>query len=599
MEIYKRKVGYEDLGRTQNLVVTASTFYFPVLLTQSLEDIGIYTDVENPVYEIVDLSGIWNTSNTGSGQKPCLNLNNCTATITQTTPISYFGGNNGALSAIVSPGCPSPYALNWTGPNGTTYSGANITSLVSGTYTLKITDANCDMSYVTYFLQQPQGLSMTLNATNSSTNALYGCNGTATATPQGGTPPYTYTWYNGINIIAGPSPSLNTLTNLCSGTYVAEIKDSNNAIVSSVFNISTPSVVSGSVITQTAATCYGQNDGSLSVLGSGGYAPTGYTYTLTGPTSSTNNTGNFSNLPAGTYNVLITDQVGAFYNLPVVVAGPATPISVGTSTPPVTMCYGSSNGVVTVTPSGGNGAPYTVTINGVNNVPIPNSVSISSPYSWTNLVADTYTLTIKDKNGCTGPNSTISVKQRPALSIANGSLPNFNGYNIACFGGTTLVPFNTLYTYNSTTIPGPVTSPSQFFVNNVFVTSATVPGTVNLSLVAGTHTIKVVDGSGCEATTTVTITQPASPLTIVGGIDFIGGLTGCTGCGISECRQAIIDITGGVGPYTINWYMMPGFVSWGTGITSDRYCANELFYTSLNVVVTDGNGCSTSASILV
>jgi len=29
MEIYKRKVGYEDYGKTSNLIVTATTLYFP------------------------------------------------------------------------------------------------------------------------------------------------------------------------------------------------------------------------------------------------------------------------------------------------------------------------------------------------------------------------------------------------------------------------------------------------------------------------------------------------------------------------------------------------------------------------------------------
>ena len=45
MEIIKRKIGYQDLGVTPNLTFTATTFYFPIFLTQSYEDIGIYTDV--------------------------------------------------------------------------------------------------------------------------------------------------------------------------------------------------------------------------------------------------------------------------------------------------------------------------------------------------------------------------------------------------------------------------------------------------------------------------------------------------------------------------------------------------------------------------
>ena len=77
MEIYKRKVGYEDLNyriidsalplTASTYLLTATTLYFPVMLTQNFEDIGLYTDTENPVYEIVDFSGVWNLSNTGGG----------------------------------------------------------------------------------------------------------------------------------------------------------------------------------------------------------------------------------------------------------------------------------------------------------------------------------------------------------------------------------------------------------------------------------------------------------------------------------------------------------------------------------------------------
>ena len=68
MEIYKRKVGYEDLNyriinsvlpiTASSYLITATTLYFPVMLTQNFEDIGLYTDTENPVYEIVDFSGV-------------------------------------------------------------------------------------------------------------------------------------------------------------------------------------------------------------------------------------------------------------------------------------------------------------------------------------------------------------------------------------------------------------------------------------------------------------------------------------------------------------------------------------------------------------
>ena len=73
MEVYKRSVGYEEIGRTNMLVVTATTLYFPFFLEQNLEDMGVYTDSSNTEIEILNLSGVWNLTNDGTQQKPCLN----------------------------------------------------------------------------------------------------------------------------------------------------------------------------------------------------------------------------------------------------------------------------------------------------------------------------------------------------------------------------------------------------------------------------------------------------------------------------------------------------------------------------------------------
>lgn len=602
MEYIRRKVGYEDLGKTVNLVVTASTLNFPIMLKQSFEDIGIYTDVENPVYEIVDLSGLWDTSNNGSGQKPCLTINNCSATITS-TPITYFGGSDGTINATISPSCPGPYTFSWTGPNGFTSNSLSLSGLKTGNYTLKIIDGNCDRSYVSYYLQQPQALYVNLQSQSSTTNATIGCNGTASVTPGGGQPPYTYTWYSFIppaytatTVIAGPSTTITGLTNLCAGVYSVQVTDSTPVTVSNVFTITEPSAVSGSVVTTGNVDCNGGNTGSIILTASGGNAPTGYTYVLSGPTGATNNTGIFINLPAGTYNTTIYDGVGNF-----TVVGPITitqPVAVTfTKTASDVSCYGLSDGAITFIPGGGT-PPYSVNIE-KNNIPLV-SLSLNGPYILSNLNVGAYTATIQDTNGCIGPSLSQTIYQRPIFNITVPTLPNNNGYNIPCFGGSIIETFSVYYTTDSTTIPGfSITYPMSFYLNNVLVTTV-ASNSASITLTAGVHTLKVVDPAGCSVETEITVTQPAAPLSIVGGIDYIEGLTGCTGCGpMTGCRQGIIDVTGGVGPYTINWYMMPGFVSWGTGITSNRYCASEASYTSLNVQVTDANGCSTSDSILV
>ena len=583
MEVYKRTIGYEQFGRTANLAITATTFNVPFMLKQSFEDIGIYTDAENPVYEIVDLSGIWNTSNNGSGQKPCLTLNNCNITINQTLPITYYGASNGQLTSSVA-GCPSPQTILWSGPNGFTSSAPTISSLSTGNYTLKVTDANCDISYASFFLQQPQGLSFNMVTSNSQTNANIGCNGSAGVTPSGGQPPYTYTWYSGSTVIAGPSTTLTGITNLCAGVYTVQITDSTPTTVSSVFTITQPSAVSGTVVSTVNIDCNGGSTGVISLSASGGIAPTGYTYVLSGPSPSTNTSGYFNNLLAGTYTAQIYDSVGNS-----TVVGPINitqPIAVTFTAPSNNItCFGSQNGSITINPAGGT-PPYSLTVlrdqgTGYNTYL---TLNISGSYIMSDLDIGNYQISLKDSKNCTAPNQTVTIQQRQAFSLSYTLPATVNGYNIACFGNTILVPTSSVYTAAPFSyFPG--FGNIKYYVNgSLQATVSGPPATANLILNAGTNDIVAVNLFGCSASTQVTLTQPAMPLSVTTGI--INSTTGttCFGCLINNCRQGIIDINGGVAPYTIVWS------DGSTGLASKSHCKG----TTISYSVTDANGCATA-----
>lgn len=621
MEIYKRKVGYEDFSRTQNLTVTATTLYFPFLLTQNFEDIGIYTDAENPTYEIVNLSGLWDLSNNAT-PKVCLVLNNCTVNFTS-TPITYFNANNGTLTAVVS-GCqftPSPTSIKWTGPNGFSNSGnltAGFNNLMAGTYTLKITDDNCDITYANYVLQQPQSLSFALNTQSSQTNPTSpgGCNGTASVLAQGGLPPYTYLWYSGntSNVIAGPSTTITGLTNLCAGTYNVQITDSATpqTLVSGIFVITEPSPISGSVVTTTNINCFGDNDGSITVNAEGGIHPTGYTYVLSGPVSDTlisTGVATFNNLPVGTYTCTIYDSVGSLTTLTIILTSPTPVVTTVTSsntlvtsipTPVYAIgCYGSTSGDLSITPTGGV-SPYNIFINGDSLITPGTSIytnTSTGPITINNLGPATYTITNTDTNDCNAPIKTIVLKQRPKLNIVRTTpTTNFNGYNLPCFGSSTGITFQTSYFSDATTTT-PTSDPIQYYLNGV-PAGAPVTGlitTKTIAINAGTHTITAVNTiTNCSASMTVTLTQPPLPLTFTYGVinaedDTCGTVTApmgggsviCSPCGCGNCRQGIIDINGGVTPYTILWS------DTSTLITSNSACAGTI----LTVTVTDANGC--------
>lgn len=82
--------------------------------------------------------------------------------------------------------------------------------------------------------------------------------------------------------------------------------------------------------TATPLTCYGYNDGSINAVGTG----TGsFTYSITGPEGASNTTGNFLDLQAGTYSVIVTNSSGCNDTTTIIVNSPAEVIASFTATP--------------------------------------------------------------------------------------------------------------------------------------------------------------------------------------------------------------------------------------------------------------------------
>ncbi|MBK9758609.1 MAG: SprB repeat-containing protein [Flavobacteriales bacterium] len=68
------------------------------------------------------------------------------------------GSSDGSISVVVSGGSPD-HSLTWSGPNGFSSTNDTITSLISGTYALSITDLNGCVSSTDVFLQSPTPIS--------------------------------------------------------------------------------------------------------------------------------------------------------------------------------------------------------------------------------------------------------------------------------------------------------------------------------------------------------------------------------------------------------------------------------------------------------
>jgi hypothetical protein len=145
-------------------------------------------------------------------------------------------------------------------------------------------------------LNLPSCDDFTISMSGSGESSIGAMDGTASVTPSGGTPPYSYSWSNleDSQSISGLIPGAYVVTvtdaNQCQrvGTYYVAIGGCNLSLSVSGTNSSSNSIYSG--------------NGSVSVTASGGSGSYSYLWN-TGSTSAS-----ISNLAVGTYAVLVTEQ---------------------------------------------------------------------------------------------------------------------------------------------------------------------------------------------------------------------------------------------------------------------------------------------------
>ncbi len=202
---------------------------------------------------------------------------------------SCYGSCDGYILLLSVANGTAPYSYSWS-------NGANTPSifmLCAGSYTISITDLNGCSHTESFSISQPDSLSANITSTNETCN---NCNdGTASASANGGTPPYQYLWSSGdttANISALPP-----------GTYTLSITDANGCTLEEDIEIEEFLCFAlGLFYTIEDEMCYGACEGVITIDSiTGGAAP--YTYEWsTGDTTSS-----ISNLCAGAYFVTATD----------------------------------------------------------------------------------------------------------------------------------------------------------------------------------------------------------------------------------------------------------------------------------------------------
>ncbi len=314
------------------------------------------------------------------------------------TNASCNGANNGTAAVSLS-GAANPVSYNWS--NGATSQSVN--NLSPGLYTVNVVDGNNCPAVLSASISEPPALSANASATGVTANGAN--DGTATATPTGGTPNYTYNWSNGA--------STQNISGLAPGAYTVVVSDANGCTNQQTVNVSAFNCALSASVTAANVLCFGGADGQATMAVNGGSLP--YTYLWSnGSTSQT-----AANLSAGSYTVSATDAAGCLISQSATITQPSQLVASVDAVLNV-LCPQDMNGGATIIVNGGTG-PYTIQW--------PNG-------NGANLGVGAYTVSATDANGCTATTSfniTSTDNQAPVMVCPDniqGCLPSVLDYGL-------------------------------------------------------------------------------------------------------------------------------------------------------------------------
>ncbi len=314
-----------------------------------------------------------------------------------------------------------------------------------------------------------------------------------------------------------------------------------------------------SIVTTDVTTCYGGNNGTITIYVSAGTSP--YQYSIDGGvTYQTSNS--FTNLASGAYSVYVKDFFNVIVSDVAFINQPSEILISNETYTDVTGCYGNTNGTITITASGGTGALEYSIDNGLN--------YFSNGGSFTGLAAGTYNVKVRDANLCVKSGSTITVSQPLELVITAENKTDVTGCNgdnngiidIITTGGTPTIMYS---------IDGGTTYSSGHYFS---------------SLSPGTYQVQVQDANGCTTLgSNLTITEPAA-VTI--NSQIVSDVSTCFG---DHTGSITINASGGTGTL---YYSIDGATNYydNGGIFTNLYAGTYI------VVIKDDNLCTVNGDTL-
>lgn len=512
-------------------------------------------------YSISTFPGIFNSSanfsalSVGVYTLTAKDANGCTGSSTasintQSAPII---NSVNLTNATCNPGCngsalvfaSSAFSLQYKVDNGAFQTNAQFINLCANTYTITVKDTNNCAASTIININTNNTVQLNVDSVNNiSCNGL--SNGEIHVSAIGGVLPFTFLLQPG-----SISNTTGNFTSLAPSVYTITSTDVNGCSQSTIVNVTEPSPLNLSSPQLTHVTCFGGNNGIISVNGSGG---TGQINFNIQPNNITNTTGSFTNLMAGTYTIVATDLNGCSISIIATINQPSI-LQISNISNTVPTCVPSNNSTLTILANGGT-LPYTYSIGG----------SFQSSNVFSNLGPSTYTITVLDANNC-------SVTSTWSIILPNSPIFNTSSsVNVLCFGdstgsiaalalgGTGLIS----YTLN----PGNITNQNGIFS----------------SLYSANYTIIATDILGCSASTNIAISQPQKLI-------FSNINTTPISCNGGSTGSVAVTMSGGNPNYS--YTLSPN------NITNTLGTFASLPAGGYTISVADANACTTFTSVVI
>lgn len=517
-------------------------------------------------------------------------------------------------ATVIPSGGVGGYQINWL--DNSIPDQPMATNLCPDTYLASVTDLNGCSNFGQVIIPAAIPINLQLNGTNP------GCSGSQDGSIDtgitGGTSPYQYLWSNGVTTA--------DLQNLPCGVYALTLTDAAGCVRNYSITLDCPQTISIVSLVQQPVQCFGQSNGSITVVAQGGTLPLSYLWN----DASAQITATAQNLSVGNYTVTVTDANGCNISTSGVVTQPSL-LEASTNQTDAS-CLNSNDGTASVQATGGI-SPYTynwgnpgttqaisdllagvyvVTVMDANQCTATASATVAQPstsvmvttsqtrfacwgesdgqamatgsggngvpysFIWSNgqsgavangLTPGIYTVTATDSKGCIGTQS-VSIQQLDSIKILTAYVPpSCAGYSnglvaIVLLEGGLGMGDSTQYNY-AWSLPGAPNS------------------TVVSGFPAGNYTLTVSDLQGCSGAINFNVVAPAA-------VTFQLDLEPATCFGISDGSASVFGVQNAVGTISYNW---------SNGETTPTI--DSLSSGNYQVTITDSNGCTAVNNALI